>query len=1433
MILINAKGILLSTKEKFLVWVQIVLQILIPFLSSLSTHAASMTDKEAIIALPHSQELGTMATSISSGSEGMKSTATNMATGATAAAVEQWLNQFGTARVELNVDNNGNWDNSSLDLLTPIYDDKKSVLFTQLGIRAPDGRTTGNIGMGVRTFYTDKWMFGGNAFFDNDFTGKNRRIGFGAEAWTNFLKLSANTYAGTTKWHSSRDFNDYNEKPADGYDIRAEAYLPTYPQLGAKLMYEQYYGDKVALFDTDHLQKDPSAVTAGVSYTPVPLIQLGVNYKHGQDSMDETQFLINFQYDFGQNWNYQIDTDKVRLERSLAGSRYNLVERNNQIIMQYKKKDIQSVSNLSLSITADNSPSDGLTPNTAQVLATDKKGQPVRNAIISWSTTGYAKLTTTSSVTDERGVATVDFTDTVAEMINVTAKSGSVSTSQSSRFSTVAVNNVELKIIKDNSVADGLMTNKAQATLTDINGRAIPNSQVTWSAGNPGVLKNTETVTDVNGQVVTEFTSGVPGIIVVSIRAGEKSASAQGNFVSNATTAKIDTMDVTRDGSPANGSATNLVTITVKDNSGTPVANANVALSANTGTVIFGATSARVTGGKTFLTDSQGSLTVGFTDTVAESVTLTATLDNGNAKSVIASFLADSSTAKISNLVVTSGAIANGSDTNQATATVVDNNNNPLPNIDISWSQNGTAILGSATKTDSNGKTTVTFTDIKAETLTIIASFNGSNLSGVSTFIGDNVSAKISELNTTNGALANGIATNQATVTVVDNNNNPLAGIDIIWEQDGTAVFGPSVKTDINGQASVTLSDTKAEIVNVTAKISNGSSLQKTSEFVADSNTMRIKDMMVTSGAIADGTARNQATVIVTDINNNPLANIDVAWSQDGSAVFDSPTKTDSSGKSTVSFSDIKAESINITATVNGTSLSRQSAFVADANTARVDSLVVDRDGSAADGKTENSAIATVLDKNGNPVAGISVQWISDKTTVKFADSGVTGSDGKVRVNYTDTVAETAQITARLSGGSQSKPTIFVPDSASALIRLDVSNSAQSNGEAQVEVRALVTDQNGNIIPNYPLNWSASDNYSTITPVNNVTDAQGKATALVSNSSFINKIVTVTASSGSKSGTVGVIFTGLNSVDVRFVTSTGGTEYTLIAGSGIELEINFPESVNYPTSAMSITLQGDSVVGTSIDNISKYTQDTYHTLIRNVTKVGTIQGTFKIGEFEQTSNILTVVPSSIDSTKSKLVLNPSSIAQGATSVATLTPIDKYGNPYAQIGNGAASIQVAVNGATGVSTPGVFTLMSDGTYQAQIVASSTASTGTFTVTARGGTANMSANLTITPSTTHAKGTIVLYSGLCHVGVSCRTIATVTDSVTGNVLPGVQVSFREVSSTGAIISPSTVTTNGLGTNSTIYITGNEAGNINLVAEIVGSVEPQPVNTIVVNP
>ncbi len=51
------------------------------------------------------------------------------------------------------------------------------------------------------------------------------RIGVGAEYWRDYLKLSANGYIRASGWKKSPDVEDYQERPANGWDIRAEGYF--------------------------------------------------------------------------------------------------------------------------------------------------------------------------------------------------------------------------------------------------------------------------------------------------------------------------------------------------------------------------------------------------------------------------------------------------------------------------------------------------------------------------------------------------------------------------------------------------------------------------------------------------------------------------------------------------------------------------------------------------------------------------------------------------------------------------------------------------------------------------------------------------------------------------------------------------------------------------------------------------------------------------------------------------------------------------------------------------------------------------------------------------------------------------------------------------------------------------------------------------------
>ncbi|PTT46089.1 inverse autotransporter beta domain-containing protein, partial [Aeromonas sp. HMWF016] len=275
-----------------------------------------------------------------------KQMAKSSAIQAASQASQQWLGQFGTARVKLGVNDDFSLDGTELDLLMPMYDDGKALVFAQTGIRHLDKRTTMNVGVGLRTFAIDNWMLGGNVFIDNDLTGHNRRLGLGTEAWTDYLKLTGNVYHGLTDWHQSRDFADYDERPADGFDLRAEAYLPRLPQVGGKLMFEQYFGDEVALFGNgeSERQKDPHAVTAGVTYTPFPLLTAGVEHRMSSGGENDTSFNLGLTYQMGVPLDKQLNGDSVAARRTLAGSRMDLVDRNNQIVLEYKKQEVISAS---------------------------------------------------------------------------------------------------------------------------------------------------------------------------------------------------------------------------------------------------------------------------------------------------------------------------------------------------------------------------------------------------------------------------------------------------------------------------------------------------------------------------------------------------------------------------------------------------------------------------------------------------------------------------------------------------------------------------------------------------------------------------------------------------------------------------------------------------------------------------------------------------------------------------------------------------------------------------------------------------------------------------------------------------------------------------------------------------------------------------------
>nr|WP_238340039.1 inverse autotransporter beta domain-containing protein [Citrobacter sp. NCU1] len=287
-------------------------------------------------------EMATQAGSFLSGqpnTDAATSMAKGMVVGKANQTVQDWMNQFGTAQVSLTVDDDFSLKGSSLNILHPWYDSPKNMVFSQTGIHRTDDRTQMNIGIGWRHFRPVD-MMGVNLFLDYDLSRDHARAGVGAEYWRDFLKLSANSYLGLTRWRESSDVEDYEERPASGWDVRAEAWLPAYPQLGANVVMEQYYGDEVGLFGKDDRQKNPHALTTGISYTPVPMLTLKADQRMGQGGKHDTEVKMEVNYHPGEPLANQLDAGAVAASRSLAGTRYDLIDRNNNIVLEYRKQEV-------------------------------------------------------------------------------------------------------------------------------------------------------------------------------------------------------------------------------------------------------------------------------------------------------------------------------------------------------------------------------------------------------------------------------------------------------------------------------------------------------------------------------------------------------------------------------------------------------------------------------------------------------------------------------------------------------------------------------------------------------------------------------------------------------------------------------------------------------------------------------------------------------------------------------------------------------------------------------------------------------------------------------------------------------------------------------------------------------------------------------------
>ncbi|HAJ5787693.1 TPA: invasin, partial [Escherichia coli] len=288
-------------------------------------------------------------------------------------------------------------------------------------------------------------------------------------------------------------------------------------------------------------------------------------------------------------------------------------------------------------------------------------------------------------------------------------------------------------------------------------------------------------------------------------------------------------------------------------------------------------------------------------------------------------FIADVRTAQIADLVVIKDdSVADGAMANMLRARVSDVFGNALAGQTVSVMADNGAAVASTMTTKPDGTVEISVTSQTAGISVVTASINNSSQSQNVTFVADVRTAKIADLVVSqDNAVADGSTANTLRARVTDAFGNTLAGQTVSVMAGNGATVAPTVITEPDGTAEISVTSQTAGVSAVTASINN-SSQSRDVTFIADIRTAQIASLEVTQdNAVADGAMANTLQVRVTDANGNTLAGQAVSVMAGNGATVAPAVTTQPDGTVEIPVTSQTAGASAVTASINNSSLSR------------------------------------------------------------------------------------------------------------------------------------------------------------------------------------------------------------------------------------------------------------------------------------------------------------------------------------------------------------------------------------------------------------------------------------------------------------------------------------------------------------------------------
>ncbi|MDV6448027.1 BapA prefix-like domain-containing protein [Pseudomonas aeruginosa] len=890
---------------------------------------------------------------------------------------------------------------------------------------------------------------------------------------------------------------------------------------------------------------------------------------------------------------------------------------------------------------------------------------------------------------------------------------------------------------------------------SELSGTAEPGSSVTLTDGNGNPIG--QTTADANGNWSFTPSTPLPDGTVVNVVARDAAgnSSPPASVTVDAVAPATPTVDPSN-GTTLSGTAEPGATVTLTDGNGNPI----------------GQVTADGSGNWTFTPSTplpNGTV-----------VNATATDPSGNASSP-ASVTVDAVAPATPVVNPSNGTTLSGTAEPGATVTLTDGNGNPIGQVTAdgsgNWSftpttplPNGTVV--NATATDASG-----------------------NTSAGSSVTVDSVAPATPVINPSNGTTLSGTAEPGSSVTLTDGNGNPIG--QVTADGSGNWSFTPSTP----------LAD--GTVVNATATDPAGNTGGQGSTTV-DAIAPATPTVNLSNGSSLSGTAEPGSTVILTDGNGNPIAEV----TADGSGNW---TYTPSTPIANGTVVNVVAQ--------DAAGNSSPPATVTVDSSAPPAPVINPSNGVVISGTAEAGATVTLTDAGGNPIGQVTADgsgnWsftpgtpLANGTVIVATATDPTGNTGPQAATTVDAVAPPAPV-------------------------IDPSNGTTISGTAEAGAKVILTDGNGNPIGETTADGSGNWTFTPATPLANGTvvnavaqdpagntGPQGSTTvdAVAPNTPVVNpsngNLLNGTAEPGST-----VTLTDGNGNPIGQTTADGSGNWSFTPGSqlpnGTVVNVTASDAAGNTsppaTTTVDSSLPSIPQVDPSNGSVISGTADAGNTIIitdgngnpiGQVTADGSGNWSFTPGIPLPDGTVVNVVarsPSNVDSAPAVItvdgvapaapVIDPSNgsvIAGTAEAGATVILTDGGGNPIGQatadgsgnwtftpstpLANGTVINAVAQDPAGNTSGPASVTVdaiappapvinPSNG-----VVISGTAEAGATVILTDGNgnpigqvTADGSGNWAFTPATPVANGTVVNALAQDAAGNTSGPASTTVDSV----------------------------------------------------------------------